>query len=70
MEKAVQIFMKELPPLTTRMKKAVKIEVAVAGQEAFADKKVKQAVKKVVKKAVKEAIREAAESIPPDAPAD
>lgn len=70
MEKAVQIFMKELPPLTTRMKKAVKKVVAVAGQEAFADKKVKQAVKKVVKKAVKEAIREAAESIPPDAPAD
>jgi cardiolipin synthase len=66
MQKAVRIFMKELPPFTTKMKKAMKKVIAVAGQEAFADKKVKQAVKKVVKKAVKEAMKEAAESAPPD----
>jgi cardiolipin synthase len=69
-QKAVQIFMRELPPLTNRMKKAVKKVVAVAGQEAFADKKVKQAVKKVVKRAVKEAMKEAAQGISPDAHAD
>jgi cardiolipin synthase A/B len=70
MQKAVQIFMRELPPLTTRMKKAVKKVVAVAGQEAFADKKVKQAVKKVVKKAVKEAMKEVARGAPSDAQAE
>ena len=66
-QKAVKIFMKELPPLSTTVKKAVKKVVEVAGQDAIAEKTVKQAVKKVVKKAVKEAIKEIADAAAPDA---
>ncbi len=67
MEKAVKILMKELPPLTTTVKKAVRKMVAVAGQEAATQKQVKQTVKKVVKKAVKEAMKEVVfEAAPPD----
>jgi cardiolipin synthase len=66
MQNAVKLFMKEMPPLATSVKKMVRKVVAAAGQEAFADKRVKQAVKKVVKKAVKEAMKEVVGTSPAD----
>jgi len=57
--KAVEVLSRELHPLTTTVKKAVKKAVATAGEEVLRDKKVKDTVKKVVKKAVKQAVKEA-----------
>jgi cardiolipin synthase len=58
-EKAVQVFTKELNPLTDSVKKAVRKAVAKAGEDVLNDKDVKDTMKKVVKKAVKEAVKEA-----------
>jgi len=58
-EKAVQVFTKELDPLTISVKKAVRKAVAKAGEDVLHDKDVKNTMKKVVKKAVKEAVKEA-----------
>src|SRR6185369_11069024 len=57
--KAVQVFTKELDPLTTSVKKAVRRAVAKAGDDVLNDKDVKETMKKVVKRAVKEAVKEA-----------
>ena len=57
--KAVQVFTKELHPLTDSVKKAVRKAVAKAGEDVLNDKDVKDTMKKVVKKAVKEAVKEA-----------
>ena len=57
--KAVQVFTKELDPLTVSVKKAVRKAVAKAGEDVLHDKDVKETMKKVVKKAVKEAVKEA-----------
>jgi cardiolipin synthase len=58
-EKAVQVFTKELAPLTDSVKKAVRKAVAKAGEDVLNDQDVKDTMKKVVKKAVKEAVKEA-----------
>jgi phosphatidylserine/phosphatidylglycerophosphate/cardiolipin synthase-like enzyme len=58
-DKAVQVFTKELDPLTVSVKKAVRKAVAKAGEDVLHDKDVKDTMKKVVKKAVKEAVKEA-----------
>ncbi len=58
-EQAVQVLKKELDPLATTVKEAVRKAVAKAGDEVLNDKEVKDTVKKVVKKAVKEAVQEA-----------
>jgi hypothetical protein len=60
-EKAVQVFTKELDPLTVSVKKAVRQAVAKAGEDVLHDKDVKDTMKRVVKKAVKEAVKEAVE---------
>jgi phosphatidylserine/phosphatidylglycerophosphate/cardiolipin synthase-like enzyme len=57
--KAVQVFTKELDPLTDSVKKAVRKAVAKAGEDVLHDRDVKATMKKVVKKAVKEAVKEA-----------
>ncbi len=57
--KAVQVFTKELDPLSVSVKKAVRKAVAKAGDDVLNDKDVKDTMKKVVKKAVKEAVKEA-----------
>jgi cardiolipin synthase len=57
--KAVQVFTKELDPLTDSVKKAVRKAVAKAGEDVLHDRDVKNTMKKVVKKAVKEAVKEA-----------
>jgi len=57
--KAVQVFTKELDPLSVSVKKAVRKAVAKAGDDVLHDKDVKDTMKKVVKKAVKEAVKEA-----------
>jgi cardiolipin synthase len=58
-EKAVEVFTKELNPLAVSVKKAVREAVAKAGEDVLHDKDVKDTMKKVVKKAVKEAVKEA-----------
>lgn len=58
-EKAVQVFTKELDPLANSVKKAVRKAVAKAGDDVLNDKDVKDTMKKVVKQAVKEAVKEA-----------
>ena len=58
-EKAVQVFTKELDPLSVSVKLAVRKAVAKAGDDVLNDKDVKDTMKKVVKKAVKEAVKEA-----------
>ena len=60
-EKALEVLVQELRPLTGTVKKAVKKVVAQAGEEVLQDKMVKSTVKKVIKKAVKKAVREVAE---------
>jgi len=57
--KAVKVLAKDLSPIVSDMKKAVKQAVAKAGEEVLHDKGVKDTMKKVVKKAVKDAVREA-----------
>jgi phosphatidylserine/phosphatidylglycerophosphate/cardiolipin synthase-like enzyme len=61
-EKAVQVFTKELDPLTVSVKKAVRQAVAKAGEDVLNDKDVKDTMKKVVKKAVREAVKEAVQN--------
>lgn len=58
-ERAVQVFTKELDPLSISVKKAVRNAVAKAGEDVLHDEDVKDTMKKVVKKAVKEAVKEA-----------
>ena len=58
-EKAVEVFAKELDPLAVSVNKAVRKAVALAGEDVLHDKNVKNTMKKVVKKAVKEAVKEA-----------
>ena len=58
-EKAVQVFTKELDPLANSVKKAVRKAVAKAGEDVLNDKDVKDTMKKVVKQAVKAAVKEA-----------
>jgi cardiolipin synthase A/B len=58
-EKAVQVFTKELDPLSVSVKKAVRKAVAKAGEDLLHDKDVKDTMKKVVKRAVKQAVKEA-----------
>lgn len=58
-EQAAQILTKELDPLATSVKKAVRKAVAKAGDVVLHDKDVKSTMKNVVKRAVKEAVREA-----------
>jgi len=58
-EKALEVLVKELQPITITVKKAVTKVVAQAGEEVLEDGIVKEAVKKVVKKVVKQAVKEA-----------
>ncbi len=58
-EKAVQVFTKELTPLSISVKKAVRKAVARAGEDLLNDTDIKDTMKKVVKRAVKEAVTEA-----------
>jgi len=58
-EKAVQVFTKELDPLSISVKKAVRNAVAKAGEDVLHDEHVKDTMKRVVKRAVKEAVKEA-----------
>jgi cardiolipin synthase len=67
-EKAVEVFTKELDPLAASVKKAVRKAVTKAGEDVLHDKDVKNTMKKVVKKAVKEAVKEAVQDA--QAPAD
>jgi cardiolipin synthase A/B len=57
---AAQVLTKELAPLASSVKKAVRRAVASIGDEVLHDSDVKDTMKKVVKKAVKEAVKEAA----------
>ena len=57
--KAVEVFTKELEPLSTAVKKAVRQAVVKAGDDVLHDKDVKDTMKKVVKEAVKEAVKDA-----------
>jgi phosphatidylserine/phosphatidylglycerophosphate/cardiolipin synthase-like enzyme len=65
---AVAVFTKELQPLASRVKKAVKQAVVKAGKDVLHNHDVKDTMKKVVKKAVKaavkDAVHEAQESLP------
>ena len=58
-ERAVQVLTKELDPLATSVKQAVRRAVAKAGEDVLHDKGVKDTMKAVVKRAVKEAVKEA-----------
>ena len=61
LKKTVKVISKELPPIASTVKKALKKIVAKAGPEVLADGKVKNVMKKVVKKAVKQALNEIVE---------
>ena len=67
--KAVEVFTKELQPLATTVKKAVRQAVVKAGEDVLHDKDVKDTMKEVVKQAVKEAVKDAVhaaqEALPP-----
>lgn len=60
-EKAVLVLTKELDPLASSVKRAVRKAVAKAGEDVLHDKGVKATMKEVVKRAVKEAVKEAHE---------
>ena len=60
-DRAVQVLTKELDPLASSVKKAVRRAVAKAGEDVLNDKGVKATMKEVVKRAVKEAVKEAHE---------
>jgi phosphatidylserine/phosphatidylglycerophosphate/cardiolipin synthase-like enzyme len=66
--KAVKVFTKELQPLATTVKKAVRQAVGQAGDDVLRDRDVKATMKKVVKQAVKAAVtaavREAQTALP------
>jgi cardiolipin synthase len=67
--KAVQVFTKELQPLTHTVKEAVRQAVVKAGDDVLHDKDIKDTMKKVVKQAIKEAVKDAvhaAEDAMPD----
>jgi len=55
----MDVLVKEIPPLTTAVRLAVKKAVANTDGEGLADADVKATVKKAVKKAVKQAMKEA-----------
>jgi phosphatidylserine/phosphatidylglycerophosphate/cardiolipin synthase-like enzyme len=55
-EKALAVLVRELQPLSTTVKRAVKKVAEQTGGEALPNKMVKSTVKKVVKKAVKQAV--------------
>jgi phosphatidylserine/phosphatidylglycerophosphate/cardiolipin synthase-like enzyme len=57
--KAVEVFTKELQPLATTVKEAVRQAVEKAGDDVLHDKGVKDTMKQVVKQAVKEAVKDA-----------
>ena len=59
--RAIQVFTKELDPLTANVKRAVRQAVAKAGEDVLNDRDVKETMKKVVKRAVKEAVKKAVE---------
>ena len=61
-ERAAEVLVQELHPVTVTVKEAVRKAVARAGEEVLKDKAVKDTVKKVVKKAVKEAVEEVAQN--------
>jgi phosphatidylserine/phosphatidylglycerophosphate/cardiolipin synthase-like enzyme len=63
--KAVKVFTKELQPLATTVKKAVRQAVIKAGDDVLNDKDVKDTMKRVVKQAVKEAAKEALVELAP-----
>jgi cardiolipin synthase len=56
---AVKVFTKELAPLASSVKKAVRQAVVKAGDDVLLDKGIQDTMKKVVKRAVKEAVKEA-----------
>ena len=56
---AVKVFTKELAPLATTVKKAVRLAVVKAGEDVLHDDDVKATMKRVVKQAVKEAVKDA-----------
>lgn len=60
-DRAAQVLQKELDPLATTVKQAVRKAVAKAGEDVLHDKGVKETMKQVVKRAVKEAVKEAHE---------
>lgn len=57
-ERAVQVLTRELDPLASSVKQAVRRAVAKAGEDVLHDKGVKETMKQVVKRAVKEAVKE------------
>ncbi len=57
--KAVEVFTRELQPLTSTVKQAVRLAVVEAGDDVLHDKDVKDTMKKVVKQALKEAVKDA-----------
>jgi phosphatidylserine/phosphatidylglycerophosphate/cardiolipin synthase-like enzyme len=57
--KAMKIFTKEIQPLATSVKKAVRQAVAKAGEDVLHDKNATDAMKQVAKEAVKEAVKAA-----------
>ena len=63
-EKAVHALEKDLNPLATSVKKAVRKAVAQADEEVLSDREVKDAVKRVVKKAMREAVQRAGKTSP------
>ena len=58
--KATRALAKEMPPLKTTLKKAIKQAVAKAGQDSLAHGDLKSTVKSIVKTAMKEAVAEMA----------
>jgi len=59
--KATRALAKEMPPLKTTLKKAIKQAVTKAGQDSLAHGNLKATVKSIVKTAMKEAVAEMAE---------
>jgi len=59
--KATRALEKEMPPLKTTLKKAIKQAVTKAGQDSLAHGNLKATVKSIVKTAMKEAVAEMAE---------
>ena len=61
---ATRALAKEMPPLKTTLKKAIKLAVTRAGKEAVAHGELKATVKHAVKIAVKEAVKEMVQETP------
>ena len=64
--KAAQALAKELPPLKTTLKKAIKQAVARVGQDSLTHGNLKSTVKDAVKDAIKTAVKEAVAEIAQD----